>query len=175
MLGTQKADGREERISAVQVTAMGEKKRFDDLLFVAVEAVEGRDGAEEAVDFIVDTGGEKRSVGWSGASVVAESERPQAVDGHERAIGILHEADELVGEAVERRDPSAAEIADENGVAELAKIARGPYDTPGSVEPVAVLEAADGLAGGRERPYEAKAMTAAGVVAQSVLLGVGNK
>src|SRR5260370_35903251 len=79
---------------------------------------------------------------------------------------MVQEADELVGEAVERRDPSAAEIADENGVAELAKIARGPYDTPGSVEPVAVLEVADVLAGGCEQFDEAKSIAADWVVAE---------
>src|SRR5260370_28712200 len=88
---------------------------------------------------------------------------------------MVQEADELVGEAVERRDPSAAEIADENGVADLAKIARGPYDPPGSVEPVAVLEVADVLAGGCEQFDEAKAIAADGIVAESVLFSVGDE
>jgi len=55
--GLGKKDGREQRISAVRVVAMRERKCSADLLFVAVEAVEGSDGSEEAVSFIVDAGG----------------------------------------------------------------------------------------------------------------------
>src|SRR5467141_3492040 len=150
------------------------------LLFVAVETVNRRDGAEEAVSFIVDAGGEEQSVSRSGSvfggvAIVSEGERPQAINGHERAIGILNEADELVREAVERGDPSAAEIADENGVAELAEIASRPHDAPGRVEPVAVLEVADVLALGREELDEAESSATHGIVTRGVLLGIGDE
>ena len=132
------------------------------LLFVAVKAVNRSEGAEEAILFVVDTGGEEQSVGQSGSRVVSEGERPQAIDGHERVVGVPHPADEFVGEAVERSNPAAAEVAYENDVAELAKIASGPHHAPGSVEPVAVLEVADMPAGGSEELDETEAITADG-------------
>src|SRR5260370_18357557 len=109
-----------------------------DLVFVGVEAVEGGEGDGEAVVFSVDAGGEKQGVRRSGSRVISEGEGPQAVDFHKRIIGILQEADEFVGEAIECGNPAATEIADEDGIAELAKIARGPYGAPGSIEPIAI-------------------------------------
>src|SRR5438552_10680386 len=100
------------------------------LFFVAVEAVDGRDGAEEAVLFAVNASGEKQSVRGPGVRVVAEREGPEPIDRQDGIVGILYEADEFVGEAVERGNLAAAEIADENGVAELAEIARGPDNSP---------------------------------------------
>src|SRR5260370_9176656 len=146
-----------------------------NLLFVAGAAVEGIERGEEAVVFIVDAGGEKQGVRRSGSRVISESERPQAIDGHKRIIGILQEADEFVGEAVECGDPAATEIADEDGVAELAEIARGPHGAPGSVEPIAMLEVADVLAAWREQLDEAEASAADGVVPRGVLLGIGDE
>src|SRR5258708_3192996 len=146
-----------------------------NLLFVAVEAVEGSERAEEAVVFIVDAGGEKQGVRGSGSRVISESERQQDRDGQKRIIGILKEADEFVGEAVECGDPAATEIADEDGVAELAEIARGPHGAPGSVEPIAMLEVADVLAAWREQLDEAEAIAADGVVPRGVLLGIGDE
>jgi hypothetical protein len=145
------------------------------LLFVAVEAVEGCKSSEEAVLFVVDTGGEEQSVGRSGTRIVAEGERPQAIDGNERVVGIPHPADEFVGEAVEGGDPAAAEIADQNGVAEFTEIARGPNNSPGSVKPVAVLQVADVLAAGSEEFDEAEAIATDGVVPRGVLLGVSDE
>ena len=86
------------------------------LFFVAVETVDGRDGAEEAVLFAVNAGSEEQSVRWPGVRVVAEGERPKPIDGQDGIVGILHEADEFVREAIERSNLATAEIANENGV-----------------------------------------------------------
>src|SRR5882724_3608088 len=152
------------------------------LFFVAVEAVDGSDGAKEAVLLTVNAGGEKQSVGWSspvfrgsGVAIVAEGERPKSVDGEDGIVGILHEAQELVREAVERGDAAATEIADENGIAELAEIASGPYDAPGRVEPRAMLEVPDVLAGSREDFNETETVAGHVVVAGSVLLRIGDE
>ena len=51
------------------------------LFFVAVEAVYRRDGAEQAVLFAVNAGGEEQSVGRSSGPVVAEGERPEPING----------------------------------------------------------------------------------------------
>src|SRR5438552_14851987 len=100
------------------------------LFFVAVEAVDRRDRAEEAILFAVNAGGEKQSVRWPGVRVVAEREGPEPIDRQDGIVGILDEADEFVREAVERGNLAAAEIAYENGIAELAKVACGPDNSP---------------------------------------------
>src|SRR5260370_1335139 len=168
-------NGRDPGASAVDYDECYKKEPLAPLLFVTVEAVEGSEGAEEAVLFVVDSGGEEQGVGRSGGRVVPEGERPQAVDGHERAIGILHEADEFVGEAVERGDPSAAEIGDENGIADLAEIASGTTHAPRRVEPVAVLEVADVFARWSKDFDKAKAIATDGIVPWRILLGVGDE
>ncbi len=63
-----------------------------------------------------------------------------------RMSWILHKTFKFVGEAVECGDPSAAKIANQDGIAEFAEIARGPHDSPGSIEPIAMLEVPDVLA-----------------------------
>jgi len=86
----------------------------------------------KTVLFIVDTGGEEQCVRRAGSTIVPESERPQSIKEHKRivGVGVPHEADEFMREAVECSDPSAAEVAHENGVAELAEIASGPPQHP---------------------------------------------
>jgi len=84
--------------------------------FVAVEAVDRRDRAEEAVLLTVNAGGEKQSVRGPGVRVIAEGKGPQTIDGQDGIVGILHEADEFVREAIERSNLATAEIANENGV-----------------------------------------------------------
>src|SRR5438552_18061036 len=145
------------------------------LFFVAVEAVDGRDGAEEAVLFAVNASSEEQSVRWPGVCVVAEGERPKPIDGQDGIVGILHEADEFVREAVEGGNLAAAEIAYENGVAELAEIARGPDNSPRRIEPGTMLEVADVPAGGCEELDEAEAVTGNVIVAGGVLLRVSDE
>ena len=105
----------------------------------------------------------------------AESERPQSVDGHEGIVGILQESFELVRETVECRDPAAAEIADENRVAELAEITSGPHHAPRRVEPVAMLEVADVSAPGSKDFDESEPGAGDVIVFWSVLLGIGDE
>src|SRR5207237_6840033 len=119
-----------------------------------------------------NAGGEEQSVRWPGVRVVAEGERPKPIDGQDGIVGILHEADEFVREAVERGNLAAAEIAYENGVAELAEIARGPDNSPRRIEPGTMLEVADVPAGGCEELDEAEAVTGNVIVAGGVLLRV---
>lgn len=51
-------NGRDSGASAVDYDENYKKESLAPLLFVTVEAVEGSEGAEEAVLFVVDTGGE---------------------------------------------------------------------------------------------------------------------
>ena len=119
---------------------------------VPQKAVSRRNRAEQAILFVVDARRKEECVGRSRAAVIPEGERPETIDHHGRAVGLgfLHETEEFMSEAVESSDPSATEIADENGVAECAEIASRPYHTPGGTEPLPLLEVADVLAVGRE-------------------------
>src|SRR5437016_1748955 len=145
------------------------------LLFVAVETVDRSDGAEEAVLFIVYAGSEKQSVCRSGAGVIAERERPQSVNGQDGVVRILQEAHEFVGEAVKRGDPTTAEVAHENGVAELTEIARGPNNSPGCIQPSTMLKMSDVLSSGREDFNKAQTVACHVIVSGGVLLGISDE
>ena len=125
--------------------------------------------------FIVGAGAEIECGRRAGGGTVAKSQRPQSVDGENRVIGVLHEADELVGEAIEGGDPAAAEIADEDGVAEDAEITRRPDNAPGGIEPGAVIEVGDVFAGGCEDFDKTISGTGDIVVTSGILLGVGDE
>ncbi len=71
--------------------------------------------------------------------------------------------------------PAAAEIADQDDVAEFAEVTRGPHDAPGSIEPIAVLEATLEFALGAENVDEAEALSRYIVMAIGILLGVGDE
>jgi hypothetical protein len=58
------------------------------LLFVAVQAVDGSDGAEKAVRFALNSRGEKQFSCWAGPfgrirRVAAKSDHPKAVNNHD--------------------------------------------------------------------------------------------
>ena len=131
----------------------------ETLLFVAVEAVHGSDRAEQTVLFAVNACGEKQSVRGPGGRIIAKRERPQSVNGQDGVIWILQETHEFVGESVKGGDPTTAEVANQNGIAKLTEITRGPNNSPGRIEPRTMLEMADVLAGWREEFNEAKTVT----------------
>ena len=131
--------------------------------------------AEEAIRFVVGAGGEEQSSGRAGGAVVTEGQGPDAVNKDEGIVWLEDEADEFLGEAVEGGDPAATEITHENGVAELAEVARSPDDSPGRVEPVAVLEAALEFTGGAEDIDETEAVATDGIVASCILLSVSDE
>src|SRR6202022_3197627 len=149
---------------------------WNGLLFVAVLFGGDRGQcAEEAVNLIVDAGAEEHCCGRAGGSVVSEGQGPDAVNEDEGIVWVTHEANEFLGESVEGGDPSARGIANGNGVAELAEVARSPNDAPGRVHPVAVLEATLEFTRGAENVDEAKTGAANGIVASCILLGVGDE
>lgn len=99
-------------------------------------------GAEKPVCFAIEAGGEIQGSCRPGVAVIAKCERPQAVDEHERAGRILQEFKEFMRESVERGDPAAAEVSDQDAVAEFAEVARGPDHAPRRIHPVSVLQRA---------------------------------
>lgn len=80
-----------------------------------------------------------------------------------------------MGKAVEGGNPAAPEISDEQGIAELAEIARCPDNSPGRVEPIAMLKAGDKFARWGVDVDEAETISAHGVVEGGVLLGIGHE
>src|SRR6266704_418011 len=145
------------------------------LLLVAVQAVDGCNGTEETIVFAIDSGGEEQRVGRSGGSVVGKGERPESVDSQDGIVGILHEAHEFVGEAVESSNPATAEVADENGVTELTEVARGPDNAPRRVEPGTMRKMANIPAGGCEEFNKAEPVASDVIVPGGVLLGVSDE
>ncbi len=54
---------------------------------------------------------------FGGVGIAAKRDHPESVNDHDGVIGILDEVNELAGEAIERGDFAAAEIAYEDGIA----------------------------------------------------------
>src|ERR1700682_2650678 len=72
---------------------------------------------------------------------VPEPDGPEPVKLDGTAGHIEHETRELASERVERRDPAAPVIGNEQQVAELAEVVRCDRHSPGRVEPGAALQA----------------------------------
>src|SRR5262249_19271077 len=115
-------------------------------------------GPEQAVGLALDPGGEEQRVERARVASVAEGERPEAVL-EERFVapGLQHLAEERPGRDVVGRDLPAAELADQQVVAERAEVARRQREAPGRVQPGAVLEAAEQAAPRREGVDEPEA------------------
>src|SRR5579884_737197 len=90
-------------------------------------------GAEEAVRFVVNPGGEIEFVGVADEAV-AEGDTPQAVNCDRIVVEVFKLTQESLGVGVEGIDAPIAEVADEQIVAESAKIAGSQGQTPGRVE-----------------------------------------
>src|SRR5919108_1457805 len=145
------------------------------LLLVAVQAVDGSDGAEKSVRFALNAGGEEQCGRRAGGGVVAKRDHPQAVNGHDGVIGIFQEGDEFAGEAVERGDFPASEIADEDGIAVFAEVARSPDNAPGRIHPRAVLKVANELARRSEEEHVSEPVAGNVIMPCGVLLCVSDE
>lgn len=153
----------------------GTRPKIYALFFVAIEAVDGRNRPEQAIRFTVDSCSEEQSVSGSRRPIVSKREGPESVDGQQGVVGIRQESFELVRKTIKRSDPAAAEIADENRIAELAEIASGPYDAPRRIEPVAVLQVPDVSASGSKDFDESKPGPRDIIVFRRVLLGISDE
>ena len=94
------------------------------------------------------------------------------MDGKKGIIGVLHEADKLVGKTVECSDPTTTELTDQNRVAKLTKVVRRPHHTPRCIHPWTGLEAALKLTGRAENIDKTQAISAYGIVSEVVLPGI---
>src|SRR5262245_10259343 len=91
--------------------------------------------AEQAIHLIIDAGGEVEGVLVASGGAVAEGQGPEAVDGDRLSRFVLHQSQESAGRGIVGGDPAAAEIADEQCIAELSEVGGSKRDSPGSVEP----------------------------------------
>src|ERR1700690_4241051 len=109
--------------------------------------------------FLSGARGKEERRSRSSRSAVAERQRPQPINGKNRIVRILYEPDELVRKAVIGRDPAAAEVANQNRVAELAEVSRCPHHSPWRIQPRAMLKVTDVFAGWGEDFDEAIAIS----------------
>jgi hypothetical protein len=131
----------------------------------------GFEVAEEATGAFVGACGEVKlrarsasGIVAAGCGVVGWADIPEPVDSDGVSVGVLEQALELSGDEVIDGDGSATlgsaatgELADEEIVTEGAEVLRGKGYAPGSVEPVAMLEALEKAALGGEDVDIAKA------------------
>src|SRR5438552_631529 len=101
------------------------------------------DVAENAVRFVVGAGSEVHLVRIPRLPTAAEDQRPEAGNRQRLVVRAPEETEELALRA-ERDDGAAAEVADQQGVLELAEGARRERQAPRRVDFLAALLVVDG-------------------------------
>src|SRR5580704_9496225 len=99
-----------------------------------------RQRPEQAIGLTVRSGREKQRGRGTTAAIIAKPQRPQPINEHRAAIRVQHVPQKAAGDGIEGGNIVAPEVANQDGVAELAETRRGPDNSPGSVKPIAVLE-----------------------------------
>ncbi len=92
---------------------------------------------------IEGTGGEVKSRGWTAGSAIAECQRPQSIKLQRQVVDIKKASDEYASGDVVSGNRTIAEVPDQEGVREPAKIGRRLHDAPGSVQ-VDIMRQAQG-------------------------------
>src|SRR5882724_8440293 len=92
------------------------------------------DLAEEPVCLVVNPGREKQLVMLPCRAIIAEAQAPQAIDRDALPLTLGEGTQEVTGVGIEGIDLAIAEIADDEGLAELAEVVRGEGQAPGRVE-----------------------------------------
>src|SRR6185312_637442 len=100
----------------------------------------GRNGSQYSICFIIRPSGEIQRVGLPGRRVVTKTERPQPVNGQRLAGGIFDRAFKFTCQQIECVDGSSSKVADQQAVAEYAKVGGGKYNSPGRVQEPSVLK-----------------------------------
>src|SRR4051812_45997287 len=104
------------------------------------------DRSEQPVLLIVDTGGKEQRSRWTGVGVVAKSKRPEPVYCDWLAMAGPQQPLKLTADRIKGCDLTAAELADEQFVARLAKTRRRKSESPRSVQPRHMLKSLQQLA-----------------------------
>src|SRR4051794_24127131 len=145
--------------------------------YVDAGSADRDDAAEQTVALVVRTRGEEEGVRRTGGSVVAERERPQAVDRDEVAPGETQSRAEderlaALSRRLEREDPTITEVADQ----EVTRVPAEPLgrhrEAPRSVQPSAAADAAQERTVRVEHVHEAETRPCDLVARGRVLLRV---
>src|ERR1700756_1478779 len=123
---------------------------------------------------IAYTGGEEQPITRSSRMVIAKSQRPQPVVLDRVSVCVAEEAVEAPTVEVINSDLPAACIADQQVVAEEAKVCRGKCHTPGRIQPRTVLQPLQQLTFRREFVHESEAREIEVIVLRSILFGIGH-
>src|SRR5438105_3667419 len=83
---------------------------------------------------VVWTGREEQGIGRTGHETIAKLDAPQAIDHDGTVRGIPQRPDEMPGIQVICIDAAVAKIANQQVIAELAKVRRRQGQAPGGVE-----------------------------------------
>ena len=110
------------------------------LIALALLGVDGCKRSKQPIGLALRTGGKKQRSCGTSASIVPEAKSPQSIDFQCSSVRITHVSQKAASDRVKGRDIVAAKVADQDGIAELSKIRSRPYDTPGRIEPIAMLE-----------------------------------
>src|SRR5450631_26139 len=133
-LQKKKRVGRGERVRA----------RPDPSKLFRVAALFGAGSGDLAIDsvsFVVRAGGEKQFRGEATGRVLAsEAQPPEPPDRYRRAILVEERALQFPANRIEGMDPTVAEVADQQAMAERTEVPRCLSNSPGRVEEGAVLE-----------------------------------
>ena len=106
----------------------------------------GPDPSEQAISFVIDTGGKEEVIGRTRQASVAEGERPQAINGDGLTLVVLQLSEKATRGRSECVDAPIAEVSHQQSVAESAKAGRRQGQTPGRVQSAAGSETADEIA-----------------------------
>ena len=89
---------------------------------------------EEAMHLIINTSGKEERVGWTSGCAIAKLQSPQTIDHNWISSVTFKLTDTFAGFRVVSIDAPIAEIADQQIIAELAKIRGSERQAPGRVE-----------------------------------------
>src|SRR6266571_6330999 len=129
---------------------------------------------KEPIRLIVDTCGEEKFVVQACIRIVTKAQCPQIIN-RNWGVGLVSElAEKLASIQIIRIDATVAEIADQQGITEQAKISRGESQAPGRVEPAVRNKALDQISAGVEDIDKPMGRTRHVVVFLCVLQGKGD-
>lgn len=142
---------------------------------IALEVLDSVDLAKDAIGLVVYAGGEEEGGGWTvKGTISAKGDGPEAVD----VDGVIVGAGELALEGsaygVEGKNFTAAELSYEDVMAMRAEVSGCKRQTPGGIEPGAVLETVEQATCWGEDIDEALACTVDLIVPAAIPLGVGD-
>ncbi len=141
---------------------------------MAIRSTYERDLPKEPIRFIIDTCREEQFVVFACIRIVTKAQCPQVVNRNGIVCLVSELTEKLASIQIIRIDATIAEIADQQGITEQAKISGGEGQAPGRVEPAVQNEALDQISAGVEDVDKPMGRTRHVVVLGRVLQGKGD-